>query len=62
MATTSAEHEPAQYHTPMFTCPRCSKIMRLARVEQAPNQEARLMFDCTCGFEYRMSEGVRSGI
>jgi hypothetical protein len=62
LATTSAEYEAAQYHTPKITCPRCSTIMRLARIEQAPNQEARLVFDCTCGFEYRMWERVRSGI
>src|ERR1700761_4693940 len=36
---------------PKITCPRCNKIMRLARVEQETDQEARLMFDCDCGFE-----------
>ena len=47
------------YHIPTVTCPRCSKTMRLARAEPVHDKEARLIFDCECGFEYRMSERAR---
>jgi RNase P subunit RPR2 len=60
MPTNDMQHEAVQYHTPKITCPRCGTIMRLARVEQVPKQEARLIFDCNCGFEYRMSERART--
>jgi hypothetical protein len=53
--------EAAESYTPKITCPGCSKIMRLARVEQEPDEEAQLLFDCDCGFEYRMSERAQAG-
>ena len=46
---------------PRVTCPQCGEHMRLARTEpQAPDHRHRMMFDCPCGFEYRMSERARS--
>jgi lysyl-tRNA synthetase class I len=57
----SAQHKAAEYLVPKITCPGCGKSLRLARVEQALDELARLMFDCDCGFEYRMSERARKG-
>jgi lysyl-tRNA synthetase class I len=61
MSAKVVRPEAAEYYTPKITCPRCSKIMRLARVEQEPDKETGLLFDCDCGFEYRMSERAQAG-
>lgn len=45
---------------PRVTCPRCGTTMRLAGIE--PDDIGRgevTVFDCDCGFEYRMSASVR---
>ena len=47
---------------PQVTCPQCGEHMRLARTEPfVPHSHHRMMFDCPCGFEYRMPERARSG-
>ncbi|MDI3470618.1 MAG: hypothetical protein OJF62_002681 [Pseudolabrys sp.] len=45
---------------PRVICPRCGTTMRLAGIE--PDDIGRgevTVFDCDCGFEYRMSASVR---
>jgi RNase P subunit RPR2 len=60
--SVSPSHSENSYYIPRVTCPQCGEHMRLARTEPlVPNNHHRMMFDCPCGFEYRMSERVRSG-
>jgi RNase P subunit RPR2 len=45
---------------PRVLCPRCGTVMRLAEIE--PEDTGRgdvTIFDCDCGFEYRMSSSAR---
>jgi hypothetical protein len=60
--SVSPSHSENTYYIPRVTCPQCGEHMRLARTEPVvSNNHHRMMFDCPCGFEYRMSERVRSG-
>jgi len=59
--SVSPSQSEKSYYIPRVTCPQCGEHMRLARTEpQVPHNHHRMMFDCPCGFEYRMSERVRS--
>jgi C4-type Zn-finger protein len=52
-----------KYLIPQITCPNCGKKLRLARMESdVPSNQSRMVFDCSCGFEYRMSERARSEV
>jgi RNase P subunit RPR2 len=45
---------------PRVTCPRCGTDMRLAEIEPEDFGRGEVtVFDCDCGFEYRMSASVR---
>jgi RNase P subunit RPR2 len=45
---------------PRVTCPRCGTTMRLAEIEPEDIGRGEVtVFDCDCGFEYRMSASVR---
>jgi RNase P subunit RPR2 len=45
---------------PRVTCPQCGTHLRLAGIEpDGRGNESRMIFDCSCGFEYRMSERAR---
>jgi hypothetical protein len=35
--------------------------MRLAKAEVAARDDDKLMFDCSCGFEYQMAANTKSG-
>jgi C4-type Zn-finger protein len=59
--SVSPSQSEKSYYIPRVTCPQCGEHMRLARTEpQVPHNHHRMMFDCPCGFEYRISERVRS--
>ena len=59
MSVTPTQSEMS-YFIPRVTCPQCGEHMRLARTEPSlPDSRHRMMFDCPCGFEYRMSERAR---
>jgi RNase P subunit RPR2 len=59
--SSESQHDNTQQHLiPKVTCPQCGTHLRLAGIE--PDRRAnrsRLVFDCSCGFEYRMSERAR---
>jgi RNase P subunit RPR2 len=59
-ANESRRDNSDKYLIPQITCPNCGKKLRLARIEpDVPNDQSRMVFDCSCGFEYRMSERAR---
>ena len=45
---------------PRVTCPRCGTRMRLAELLTDLADHEAIFFDCSCGFEYRMSTRVAS--
>ena len=61
--SANSTHDPSiDALTPKVTCPSCGTRMRLAAIEpEKSDHHNRLTFDCTCGFEYRMSERARAG-
>jgi hypothetical protein len=61
MSVTASQSENS-FYIPRVTCPQCGEHMRLARTEPlVPNSHHQMMFDCACGFEYRMAERARAG-
>ena len=54
--SVSAETQPSLHPSiPRVLCPRCGTQMRLAKAETAARDGDKLMFECTCGFEYQMN-------
>jgi RNase P subunit RPR2 len=45
---------------PRVLCPRCGTHMRLAELLTDLADHETIYFDCSCGFEYRMSARARS--
>jgi len=44
---------------PRVMCPRCGTSLRLAEIDPADRGGMVLRFECTCGFDYRMSNTAR---
>ena len=45
---------------PKIGCPWCGNIMRFAGIVPTEPQRHQMLFDCVCGFEYRLSEPAKS--
>lgn len=43
---------------PSILCPVCSKLMRLKTLEAKEDGSEQMIFDCSCGFDYRQSREV----
>ena len=60
MSTNETRRGQAEHLIPKVTCPQCGTHLRLAGIEPSDNgEQSRLVFNCSCGFEYRMSERAR---
>ena len=62
----AAKKDEAASGMPHIACPRCGTTMRLAVLEPlleptvANSNKNRMVFECRCGFEYRMSDKAAS--
>jgi RNase P subunit RPR2 len=60
--TTSAPQHTSNSSIPTITCLRCGAHMGLARIEpEGSDNHDRMFFDCSCGFEYRLSDRANKG-
>jgi RNase P subunit RPR2 len=60
MSTQASQRDESKYSIPKITCPECGTHLRLATVEPQEPGNNRMVFDCSCGFEYRMLERPRA--
>jgi hypothetical protein len=57
MSVSASQRQAAEAGIPEITCPVCGARMRLAAMEpRSGNEQSRMIFDCKCGFEYRVAD------
>lgn len=58
----SMQQRIVNFPIPRIVCPRCGSQMTLSRIEpEGPDNRDRMFFDCTCEFEYCMSDRANKG-
>jgi hypothetical protein len=59
--TSAAANDDVLSVVPRVTCPTCGTRMRLAQIQTDLTGREAVYFECSCGFEYRMSARVKAG-
>jgi RNase P subunit RPR2 len=56
LMATSTQPQIPEGSIPKVICPQCGAQMTLSRIEPEGPDDSHMVFDCLCGFEYRMPD------